>query len=546
MALADALGVAGLSVTAPFKESILDHVRHVDALGRRVGAVNTVRADHDSWVGLNTDVPGFLAPLAARGDVSGVRSSVLGAGGAARAVAVALASRGAEVTVCARRPERAAVVARLVGGTVGTLPPRPESWDLLVNTTPMGTAPGVTETPVPAASLCKGKTVYDLVYNPGRTRLLREAATAGCETIGGLDMLVAQAVRQFRVVVRGAPVGRALQGGGAGRPGGGAICMSHTLFETFQELATRGTFVPVCKEIRADLLTPLSAFLKVAEHADHAFLFESVEGGEQVARYSFLGKDPFLVLRARDGLTLVEQDGVTATEDVPFMDRLRGLMSDYRAPVVPGLPRFTGGAVGFLGYDAASWFEPSLDAVWSERNAPSSGDDDAGFMVFDTILAFDHVKHRILIIANARVDPGADLETAYRFACAKIRFLEQELERSLSEPAGGPGTPLQVRSNTSQEAFEQAVLAAKDHITAGDVYQVVLSQRFETSVAADPFTVYRALRHVNPSPYMYFIRMGSSSIVGASPEMLVRGRGAACRHPPDRRHAAARTRRCGR
>ena len=301
--------------------------------------------------------------------------------------------------------------------------------------------------------------------------------------------------------------------------------MNLTSFETFQELSTRGTFVPICKEIRADLLTPLSAFLKVAEHAEHAFLFESVEGGEHVARYSFLGKDPFLVLRARDGTTLVEQDGVTVTEDVRFMDRLRGLMSDYRAPVVPGLPRFTGGAVGFLGYDAASWFEPSLDAIWSKRDAPSSGDDDAGFMVFDTILAFDHVKHRILIIANARVDPEADLDTAYRFACAKIHFLEVELERNLSEPSDIPGTPLQVQSNTSQEAFEQAVVAAKEHITAGDIYQVVLSQRFETSVTADPFTVYRALRHVNPSPYMYFIRMGALSIVGASPEMLVRVEG---------------------
>ena len=197
MTLADALGVAGLSVTAPFKESILDHVGNVDALGRQVGAVNTVRADPEGWVGLNTDVPGFLAPLDARGDVCGVRSTVLGAGGSARAVAVALASRGSAVTVCARRPERAAVVARLAGGTVGTLPPRPGSWDLLVNTTPVGTAPGMTATPVPAESLCGGRTVYDLVYNPGRTRLLREAAAAGCETIGGLDMLVAQAVRQF-------------------------------------------------------------------------------------------------------------------------------------------------------------------------------------------------------------------------------------------------------------------------------------------------------------------------------------------------------------
>ena len=301
--------------------------------------------------------------------------------------------------------------------------------------------------------------------------------------------------------------------------------MSQTSFETFQELATRGTFVPVCKEIRADLLTPLSAFLKVAEHADYAFLLESVEGGEQVARYSFLGKDPFLVLRARDGKTLVEQGGVTTTEDAAFLDRLRAVMSDYRAPVVPGLPRFTGGAVGFLGYDAASWFEPSLEGVWTARDLPASDDDDAGFMLFDTILAFDHVKHRILVIANARVDPGADLDTAYRFACAKLHFLEQELERSLSELAAPTSASRTVRSNTSQEAFEQAVLVAKDHITAGDIYQVVLSQRFETEVTADPFTVYRALRHVNPSPYMYFIRMGPLSIVGSSPEMLVRVEG---------------------
>ncbi len=301
--------------------------------------------------------------------------------------------------------------------------------------------------------------------------------------------------------------------------------MSITSFETFRGLAGRATFVPVCKEIRADLLTPLSAFLKVAEHADYAFLFESVEGGEQVARYSFLGKDPFLVLRSRDGRTIVERGGVAATDPAPFMDRLRSVMSDYRAPAVPGMPRFTGGAVGFLGYDAAAWFEPGLEAVWKRRGAPAAGDDEAAFMVFDTVLAFDHVRHRILVIANARVDPGADLDAAYRFACARIHFLERELERSLSAPAAAAPGPREVRSNTSQAAFEQAVRTAKEHIAAGDVYQVVLSQRFETPVSADPFSVYRALRHVNPSPYMYFIRMGGLSIVGSSPEMLVRVEG---------------------
>ena len=301
--------------------------------------------------------------------------------------------------------------------------------------------------------------------------------------------------------------------------------MTQTSFTDFQALATKGTFVPVWKEVRADLLTPLSAFLKVAEHSDHAFLFESVEGGEQIARYSFLGKDPFLVIRSRGNVTLVEERGCVRTVDVPFLSHLRSVMGDYQAPLVPELPRFTGGAVGFLGYEAAGWFESSLDALWTKSGEASSREDGAGFMLFDTILAFDHVKHRILVIANARVGPDTDLGMAYELATAKIHFLEQELDRTLSEPVPPDTATGLVTSNTTQEAFEEAVRRAKEHIAAGDIYQVVLSQRFETEVAGDPFTVYRALRHVNPSPYMYFLRMGPLSIVGSSPEMLVRVEG---------------------
>ena len=301
--------------------------------------------------------------------------------------------------------------------------------------------------------------------------------------------------------------------------------MTQTSFADFQALATKGTFVPVWKEVRADLLTPLSAFLKVAEHSDHAFLFESVEGGEQIARYSFLGKDPFLVIRSRGNVTLVEERGCVRTVDVPFLSHLRSVMGDYQAPLVPELPRFTGGAVGFLGYEAAGWFESSLDALWAKSGEASSREDGAGFMLFDTILAFDHVKHRILVIANARVGPDTDLGMAYELATAKIHFLEQELDRTLSEPVPPDTATGLVTSNTTQEAFEEAVRRAKEHIAAGDIYQVVLSQRFETEVAGDPFTVYRALRHVNPSPYMYFLRMGPLSIVGSSPEMLVRVEG---------------------
>ena len=297
--------------------------------------------------------------------------------------------------------------------------------------------------------------------------------------------------------------------------------MTITSFEEFKELARRGTFVPVCKEIVADLLTPVSAFLKIAEHADYAFLLESVEGGEHVGRYSFLGKDPFLILRVRDGRTSIERAGVTRESERGFIETLRGLMADFRSPLVPELPRFTGGAVGYLGYGAASWFEPVL----GDLGTADDGADQAGFMLFDTVLAFDHVQHRILIIANARITAGDDLESLYQFACAKIKFLEHELERNLSHARPEVTPSVEVRSNYTRAQYEEQVRTAKEYIAAGDIYQVVLSQRFEADVGVDPLTVYRALRHVNPSPYMYYIRMGGVSVVGSSPEMLVRVEG---------------------
>ncbi len=299
--------------------------------------------------------------------------------------------------------------------------------------------------------------------------------------------------------------------------------MRQTTFEEFVALAQRGTFVPVWREIMADLLTPVSAFLKIAEHSDYAFLFESVEGGEHVGRYSFLGKDPFLIVRGRTGETTIEQAGTTTTRSEPFLQVVRGLMAEFSSPFVPDLPRFTGGAVGFCDYDTAEWFEPSV------ARPEGPGDDPArvraGFMVFDTVLAFDHVKHRILAISNARVRPGEDLRSLYDFAVAKIDFLERELDRNLSRPERRRGKTLDIRANQTQEAFERAVARIQQHIAAGDVYQAVLSQRFDTETDASPFDVYRALRHINPSPYMFFIRHGGEAIVGASPEMLVRVEG---------------------
>ncbi|HVQ41757.1 MAG TPA: anthranilate synthase component I [Vicinamibacterales bacterium] len=311
--------------------------------------------------------------------------------------------------------------------------------------------------------------------------------------------------------------------------------MKQTSFEEFVELSRRGTFVPVCREIMADLLTPVSAFLKIAEHSDYAFLLESVEGGEHVGRYSFLGKDPFMIVRGRDGETTLEQAGVRTSRSGPFIETLRSLMAEFQSPFVADLPRFTGGAVGFLDYDAAEWFEPAV-----ALKKPAADRDQSGFMVFDTILAFDHVKHRILAIANARLRPGEDLRALYDFASAKIDFLERELERNLSRTRRPPPAELTVTPNQSREQFEGAVRTIQEQIAAGEVYQAVLSQRFDTEVAAPPFDVYRALRHINPSPYMFFIRMGKEAIIGASPEMLVRVEG---RHIET--HPIAGTRRRG-
>ena len=265
--------------------------------------------------------------------------------------------------------------------------------------------------------------------------------------------------------------------------------MHITTFDEFTELATRGTFVPVYKEIVADLLTPVSAFLKIAEHSDYAFLLESVEGGEQVGRYSFLGKDPFLILRSRAGKTFIDRAGQTSESDKPFVPMLRELMAEFHSPMVSGLPRFTGGAVGYLGYDAAAWFEPVTLQPTTEV------EDEAGYMLFDTVLAFDHVRHRILIIANARITGSEDLESLYEFACAKIEFVERELDRTLSKTVPTERQPIQITSNVTRDEFEGMVRTAKEHIAAGDIYQVVLSQRFETRFDADPFMAYRALRH---------------------------------------------------
>ncbi|MEO8257351.1 MAG: shikimate dehydrogenase [Acidobacteriota bacterium] len=216
VAFARAFGVKGASITIPYKVAMFDRVDRVSEIATRVGAINTVRIDGDSWQGDNSDVDGFLAPLADERPLQGARAALVGAGGAARAVAVALSGRGAQVRVHARDPRRAAEVAALVAGATGTLPPASGSWDLLVNCTPVGMYPEVDATPVPAAHLSPGL-VYDLIYNPDETRLLRDAQAAGCRTIGGLEMLVGQARKQFEWWTGISPSGAVMRNAAIGK-----------------------------------------------------------------------------------------------------------------------------------------------------------------------------------------------------------------------------------------------------------------------------------------------------------------------------------------
>jgi len=300
-------------------------------------------------------------------------------------------------------------------------------------------------------------------------------------------------------------------------------------YEDFLHLAHDGNLVPIVKHIPADLLTPVLAYLKIEKTSPYAFLLESVEGGENIARYSFIGRGPHQILRSRDGN--VEQiigDEVTIRTE-PYLNVLREL-SDAYWPVRPSnLPPFTGGAVGYLGYDAVRWFERIPD-----KNPNDLGLDDAVMMFFNSILVFDHVKHQISIIANVYThNKTTDLEEEYRQALKEIDSLHVLLTQPYEiEMPVTPPDSISARSNMSQEEFETAVSIAKDYITAGDAFQIVLSQRLETKLTTHPFRIYRALRMVNPSPYMFFLKMDEVTVLGASPEMLVKCTGRRLEYRP--------------
>ncbi len=316
-------------------------------------------------------------------------------------------------------------------------------------------------------------------------------------------------------------------------------------YKEFFRLARDYTLVPVSKIVRADMLTPVSAFLAIAANEPEAFLLESVEGGEKIGRYTFLGVRPHKKLTAQGAEVRVQTGKRTETYSGGVFQTVKELLSEHSAAPIPGLPPFTSGAVGFFAYDVVRQLERIGEHAKDDLNIP-----DCILMFFDRLLAFDHLRHQIYIIAAADVRPGKGRaespRKAYDRAVADIAKLERKLAAGpqgaswipkplLPKPHAKRGkkpAAMKVHASTTPANYQKAVEKAKEYIAAGDIFQVVLSRRVDFEPEVPPFDLYRALRTVNPSPYMYFIKTGDLHVLGASPEMLVRVTGRKLEYRP--------------
>jgi anthranilate synthase component I len=291
-------------------------------------------------------------------------------------------------------------------------------------------------------------------------------------------------------------------------------------YSEFARLARTATLVPVAKTVAADLRTPVSAFLSVAAEEPNAFLLESVEGGEKIGRYTFLGARPYMILHARGRQITIERHGKKTQQEGDIFKILDGLLREHTPAHLPGLPPFTAGAVGFFAHDAVRQIERLPELAKDDLQMP-----DCNLMFFDRLLAFDHVRHEIFIIATADVRRQSPRQ-AYAQALRDIARIEKKLAAPLPAKflrAPRPKTgKVKVAVSVSKKHFIRTVEKIKEYIMAGDVFQAVPSLRLELEPDVEPLNIYRALRRVNPSPYMYFLRMGEMTVLGSSPEMLVR------------------------
>jgi anthranilate synthase component I len=301
-------------------------------------------------------------------------------------------------------------------------------------------------------------------------------------------------------------------------------------YTEFSRLARTATLVPVAKTVAADLRTPVSAFLSIAADEPNAFLLESVEGGEKIGRYTFLGARPYMILRARGRQITIERNGKKTQQEGDIFKILDSLLREHTPAHLPGLPPFTAGAVGFFAHDAVRQIERLPELAKDDLQMP-----DCNLMFFDRLLAFDHVRHEIFIIATADVRRQPPKQ-AYAQALRDIARIEKKLAAPLpakflraSRPKAGK---VKVAVSVSKKHFIRTVEKIKEYIMAGDVFQAVPSLRLELEPGVEPLNVYRALRRVNPSPYMYFLRMGEMTVLGSSPEMLVRVTGRKLEYRP--------------
>jgi anthranilate synthase component I len=292
-------------------------------------------------------------------------------------------------------------------------------------------------------------------------------------------------------------------------------------FEDFERLAAGGNTIPVYCQLLADNLTPVTAFSAVAADSPHAFLLESVVGGEKIARYSFLAADPQVTFEAKgEQITIDGTAGQLQEECRDPLARLARMLESYRAVHLPELPRFAGGAVGYAGYDVVRYYEPLPHPPRDDRGLP-----DMLFGLYDSMVVFDHVTKTILVISHAHVEIDG-VRGGYEKACERVAATVRKLTHPQKtrtghiDRLGDPTLPF--TSNFPADGFQQAVEACKEYIRAGDIFQVVLSQRLKVATKADPFDIYRALRVVNPSPFMFFLKSPRVVLVGASPEIMCR------------------------
>ena len=290
--------------------------------------------------------------------------------------------------------------------------------------------------------------------------------------------------------------------------------------EEFKKLAKSGNLIPVYKEILADLDTPVSAYMKIGD-GDYSFLLESVEGGEKWARYCFLGCDPAVVVSSKGRNITIDENGKRQQSKIESgtpLSAIKEILARYNPVDVPGLPRFSGGAVGFISYDMVRFFEDLPEDTADDLNVP-----DSQFIITDTMLVFDNISQTIKMVSNAFIESD-DLDEVYEQTIKKIGLLEEKLKTPLkiSTQANEEVIQPKFESNFEKEKFKGAVNKVKQYILEGDAIQVVLSQRLSFDIKKKAFDIYRALRTVNPSPYMYFLKFGNIEVVGSSPEILVR------------------------